>query len=107
MRKQGTVTSSHRCRCGAICQFCCVQVFQTTDLPMKAPSTDKAHVSKMRRISEAEAAGWYAGKDFSFDWTSWHFPNWFNLLNDHRKRKMRVLEIGSWEGRSAIFFLNY
>ena len=46
-------------------------------------------------------------QDFSFDWTSWHFPNWFGLLEPYRTRRLRVLEIGSWEGRSALFFLNY
>ena len=56
---------------------------------------------------EAEAATWYQGKQFSFDWTSWHFPNWIKLLAPYRRRAVRVLEIGTWEGRSALFFLNY
>ena len=58
-------------------------------------------------ITAAEAATWYQGKTFIFDWTSWHFPNWIKLLRRKRKRPIRVLEIGSWEGRSALFFLNY
>jgi predicted O-methyltransferase YrrM len=58
-------------------------------------------------LTEAEAAGWYAGKSFSFDWTSWHFPNWIKLLSRYRGRSLKVLEIGSWEGRSALFFLNF
>ena len=58
-------------------------------------------------LTEAEAARWYQGKSFSFDWTSWHFPNWIKLLAPYRTRALRVLEIGSWEGRSALFFLNY
>ena len=58
-------------------------------------------------LTAAEAAAWYAGKNFSADWTSWHFPNWIPLLAGHRRRRLRVLEIGSWEGRSALFFLNY
>lgn len=58
-------------------------------------------------LTEAEAATWYEGKTFSFDWTSWHFPNWIKLLAPLREHKPRVLEIGSWEGRSALFFLNY
>ena len=64
-------------------------------------------VKRTQRMSEAHAANWYDGKDFSSDWTSWHFPNWFSLLKKYRRRKARVLEIGSWEGRSAIFFLNF
>ena len=62
---------------------------------------------RLPRITEAEVAGWYQSGHFSFDWTSWHFPNWIELLKKYRTRKARVLEIGSWEGRSAIFFLNY
>lgn len=53
------------------------------------------------------AASWYEGKEFATDWTSWHFPNWTKLLSSRRNRALRVLEIGSWEGRSALFFLNY
>jgi predicted O-methyltransferase YrrM len=55
----------------------------------------------------AEAAAWYDGKTFAFDWTSWHFPIWFRLMGRYRGRRTSVLEIGSWEGRSALFFLNY
>ena len=68
-------------------------------------------VARPRRAASgptaAEAAAWYAGKNFSADWTSWHFPNWIPLLARYRRRRLRVLEIGSWEGRSALFFLNY
>jgi len=58
-------------------------------------------------FSLAEAATWYEGKDFTFDWATWHFPNWVKLLRARRTKKLRVLEIGSWEGRSALFFLNH
>jgi predicted O-methyltransferase YrrM len=58
-------------------------------------------------FSAKTAASWYEGKEFAADWTSWHFPNWTKLLNARRNRASRVLEIGSWEGRSALFFLNY
>jgi predicted O-methyltransferase YrrM len=58
-------------------------------------------------VSAEAAASWYEGKEFATDWTSWHFPNWMKLLDSRRKRALRVLEIGSWEGRSALFFLNY
>jgi predicted O-methyltransferase YrrM len=52
-------------------------------------------------------SNWYAGKDFSSDWTSWHFPVWSLMLAHLRERPCEVLEIGSWEGRSAIFFLEF
>ena len=69
----------------------------------RTPRRQKARTGS-RRFSLAEAATWYEGKDFTFDWTSWHFPNWVKLLRARRTRRLRVLEIGSWEGRSALFF---
>ena len=76
------------------------------------PRSNRAERGRLRPkrkplLTEAEAAAWYTGKSFSFDWTSWHFPNWIKLLSGHRGRSTRVLEIGSWEGRSALFFLNF
>jgi predicted O-methyltransferase YrrM len=50
---------------------------------------------------------WFAGKSFSTDWTSRHFPLWEECLPYRRKAQIEVLEIGSWEGRSALFFLNH
>jgi predicted O-methyltransferase YrrM len=52
-------------------------------------------------------ATWYDGKSFVTDWTTWNFPLWARLLRHYRSRPVRVLEIGSWEGRSALFFVNY
>jgi predicted O-methyltransferase YrrM len=73
----------------------------------KRPVSRRKVATRQRSSGEDEAAAWYAGKSFSFDWTSWHFPNWIKLLKPYRGRSLRVLEIGSWEGRSALFFLNY
>src|SRR5262245_26546535 len=56
---------------------------------------------------DAEMARWYAGKDFSCDWTTSRIPLWLELFDKQRDHPLRVLEIGSWEGRSALFFLNY
>src|SRR3979490_2737282 len=64
-------------------------------------------VQQSPMVSEAGASSWYEGKTFATDWTTWHFPNWLKWLAPYRDRKVRVLEIGSWEGRSALFFLNY
>jgi SAM-dependent methyltransferase len=64
-------------------------------------------VSRSPALPEDEIARWYAGKSFSSDWTTWHFANWAALLHPLRDLPVRVLEIGSWEGRSALFFLNY
>lgn len=60
-----------------------------------------------KAYSEAQMATWYAGKTFSSDWTTWHFPNWVKLLEEYREAEARIVEIGSWEGRSALFFMNY
>jgi predicted O-methyltransferase YrrM len=54
-----------------------------------------------------EIEAWYVGKEFSSDWTTWHFRNWMDILGPQRQEPVRLLEIGSWEGRSALFFLNY
>lgn len=54
-----------------------------------------------------EIEPWFVEKDFSTDWTSGHFPNWCRVLEPLRQDVTRVLEIGSWEGRSAIFFLEF
>lgn len=52
-------------------------------------------------------AKWYEGKEFSSDWTSNNFRVWSACLASMRDRPLNILEIGSWEGRSAIFFLEY
>jgi hypothetical protein len=58
-------------------------------------------------ISAEAIARWYEGCDFSEDWTSNNFPVWTELLRPLRGAPVNILEIGSWEGRSALFFLNY
>jgi predicted O-methyltransferase YrrM len=52
-------------------------------------------------------SAYFAGKDFSTDWTSKRFALWTSLFSARRDKTFKVLEIGSWEGRSAIFFLNF
>ncbi len=56
---------------------------------------------------DADFSKWFIGKTFSTDWTSRFFPLWASLLSSRRDEPLEVLEIGSWEGRSAIFFLQY
>lgn len=72
-----------------------------------SPRQKTKPAKRIPRLTEADAAQWYQGKSFTFDWTSWHFPNWIKLLAPLRQRSLRVMEIGSWEGRSALFFLNF
>jgi glycosyltransferase involved in cell wall biosynthesis/predicted O-methyltransferase YrrM len=63
------------------------------DEPEPAPSLEYAH--------------WYHGKALSTDWSSIYFQNWASLFAARRDQPLDILEIGSWEGRSAIFFLNF
>jgi predicted O-methyltransferase YrrM len=58
-------------------------------------------------VSDAEIMQWYDGKTFTCDWTTNRIPVLSNVLAGLRDKPARLLEIGSWEGRSAIFFLNY
>jgi predicted O-methyltransferase YrrM len=58
-------------------------------------------------VGAAEIETWYRGKNLVFDWTSGNFPHWQQILAPLRDRHVRTLEVGSFEGRSALFFLNY
>jgi predicted O-methyltransferase YrrM len=48
---------------------------------------------------------WYEGKDFSNDWFTFNIATWLRVLDPYTSRPMEILEVGSWEGRSAIAFL--
>jgi hypothetical protein len=50
---------------------------------------------------------WYQGKSFTADWTTVNFDSWAAILAPLRDREVEILEVGSWEGRSAIFFLEF
>jgi predicted O-methyltransferase YrrM len=56
---------------------------------------------------DTDFSEWFTAKSFSTDWTSRFFPVWAPLLAPRRDEALEILEIGSWEGRSAIFFLRY
>ena len=53
------------------------------------------------------ARSWFRGKEFTTDWSSGNFSLWRRVLWPLRNEPIKVIEIGSWEGRSAIFFLNF
>jgi predicted O-methyltransferase YrrM len=63
--------------------------------------------SVIRSLDKAEVQEWYRNKEFAYDWTSGNFPVWTKLLAPLADQPVRVLEIGSYEGRSAIFFLRF
>ena len=50
---------------------------------------------------------YFAGKELTTNWTSRNYHLWADVLAPQREQPLRILEIGSWEGRSALFFLNY
>jgi predicted O-methyltransferase YrrM len=45
------------------------------------------------------------GYSFTTDWFSGHIPNWQRAFSEHVGRRPRVLEIGSYEGRSAVWIM--
>jgi hypothetical protein len=49
---------------------------------------------------------WLHGREFSRDWALVHFPIWDRVLGARIPGIRDVLEIGSWEGMSALYFLN-
>lgn len=49
---------------------------------------------------------WFANKEFTTDWISWNGRYWPSLPNIIGRPVSSILEVGSWEGRSAIVWLN-
>src|SRR5205085_9399750 len=49
----------------------------------------------------------FVGKELTTNWTSRNYQLWADILAPRREVPRQILEIGSWEGRSALFFLNY
>jgi predicted O-methyltransferase YrrM len=58
-------------------------------------------------LTKARITAWEEGKTFTTNWAAEHFFAWAELLHPLERQPVRILEIGSWEGRSALFFLNY
>jgi predicted O-methyltransferase YrrM len=50
---------------------------------------------------------YFAGKELTTNWAAEHYHLWATILAPWQNDPIRILEIGSWEGRSALFFLNY
>jgi predicted O-methyltransferase YrrM len=73
------------------------------------PDEDQTYLSQPDTafLSKARVTAWETDKTFSTDWAGNHFFIWAELLHPLREKPVRILEIGSWEGRSALFFLNY
>jgi predicted O-methyltransferase YrrM len=58
-------------------------------------------------VSDGNYDAWFKNATFTTDWIAPHVATWGTVLHDRRDRVADVLEIGAWEGRSAIFWLNY
>ena len=52
-------------------------------------------------------SAWFEDGEFTSDWISFNFDVWAKLLEPLRGQPINILEVGSFEGRSAIFFLEY
>ncbi len=58
-------------------------------------------------VSSAEVGAWFEGKEFTTDWFSKNAQTWMRLLAPVRDKPLDILEVGCFEGRSSLFFLNY
>ena len=52
-------------------------------------------------------SAWFDGKDLTEDWSSGNFPLWMKVLAPSRDKALSILEVGSFEGRPAIFWLEF
>lgn len=50
---------------------------------------------------------YFATAELTTNWASRNYRIWADLLAARRQEPLKLLEIGSWEGRSALFFVNY
>ena len=73
------------------------------------PHEDEAFLSQPDNafLTKAAISKWEEGRTFSTNWAAYHFFEWAELLHAFRQKPVDILEIGSWEGRSALFFVNY
>lgn len=74
----------------------------------RADGQDSGETLRAERVRRVlRDAGYFAGKELTSDWTTYNLVEWAQLLSPYRGQEIRILEIGSYEGRSALFFLNY
>lgn len=74
-----------------------------------ADASDRTKLLRARVVALARTSDAYmfAGKDFRHDWVGAHTLVWKKMFEDVRETTSRVLEIGSHEGRSAVFWLEF
>lgn len=75
----------------------------------RSPGNGRAStVAGSRQPDEtARFVPWFAGKEFTTDWVTRKLPSWLAALDGIRQRPdtVHVLEVGSYEGRSVVAFL--
>ena len=64
-------------------------------------------IKKKRKIFINNYRKYYNKKNYTFDFFSQNTFDWINILNKFKKKDFNYLEIGSFEGNSALFILNY
>lgn len=73
-----------------------------------APAEKVSRRPRLAPLAELpDYSAWFEGKEFSSDWLSSKIVPWFTALRDWRDAPAEVLEVGSYEGRSAVVFLSY
>ena len=50
---------------------------------------------------------YFRGARLTTNWAARNYDQWADLLAPQRDQPLRIVEVGAWEGRSALFFLNY
>jgi predicted O-methyltransferase YrrM len=58
-------------------------------------------------VSYEEMQAWFGNKEFTSDWLTEKILPWFEILRPLRETAVEVLDVGSYEGRSAVAFLSY
>lgn len=73
---------------------------------------DAEAIKKQKKDAEnaalmADVEQWFHGKEFTADWVTRKVLRWHRFLHALRGKPVDVLEIGAFEGRNAVFLLNY
>jgi len=86
------------------CLDACERVLRERKYPETARPQIEANAAIVRQhLKVAAPPGMF---DFTVDWFSANIPIFQQFLSDLRDRPCRLLEIGTYEGRSAIWLIN-
>lgn len=68
---------------------------------------DKVVARAEKQIDAVRFRALFEGAELTTDWTTGNLTRWRRMLAPWRDQPLRILEVGSWEGRSALFFLRF